>query len=241
MPSDERHTEPLAAVAVAIAGAVLVVLLDDWAARAAALVAFAALLVLVFRIERLLGAAEMAAGEAEARLEELDDRDPLTGVFRRRRLDEELRRQLALAQRERTRVAVLSLDLAGFDDAVDAYGRATGDELLLAATDVLREALRESDVIGRPQRDCFTVVLPSTDEDAARIVAGKLIRSLRGVKRPKPDGGLIDLHASIGLAVSDPDTSRDAEWLLEASREALARAKSEGGDRLALAAPAALG
>ena len=241
MPSDERHTEPLAAVAVAVAGAVLVVLLEDWAARAAALVAFAALLVLVFRMDRLLGAAEAAAEEAEGRLEEIGDRDPLTGAFRRRRLEEELRRQLALAQRERTQVGVLSLDLAGFDDAVDAYGRATGDELLLAATDVLRDALRESDFISRPQRDCFTVVLPNTDEDSARIVAGKLIRSLRGVKRPKPDGGLIDLHASIGLALSDPEGGSEAERLLEASREALARAKREGGDRLAQAAPAALG
>ena len=130
---------------------------------------------------------------------------------------------------------MLAVDLGGFEPAVDAYGRATGDEMLLAGADVLREELRASHLISRPGTDSFVVILPDSDEDSARIVAGKLIRSLRGVKRPRPDGTLIDLQASIGLALSDPAGPGGADELLAAAEAALEAAKHAGGDRFAVA------
>jgi diguanylate cyclase len=231
----DEHTESISAAGVAIAAAVLLIALDGWAAKAAGLVAVAALVAIVVLAARGRRDVERERDQLDRRLLDVDDRDPLTGVFRSRRLDEELRRQLALAQRNRSRVAVLAIDLGGFESAVDAYGRATGDEMLLAGAEVLREELRASDLITRPRHDAFVVVLPESDEDSARIVAGKLIRSLRGVKRPRPDGALIDLRASIGLALSDPSSLSEAQALLEAADRALASAKRAGGDRFAVA------
>jgi len=228
-----EHTESIVAVGIAIAAAVLLIALDGGAAMAAGLVAVALLAALVVRAEWRRRGTERQREALDRRLLEVDDRDPLTGIFRSRRLDEELRRQLALAQRTRSRVAVLALDLGGFESAVDAYGRATGDEMLLAGAEVLREELRASDLITRPRQDAFVVVLPDTDEDAARIVAGKLIRSLRGVKRPRPDGALIDLRASIGLALSDPSSPGESQELLAAADGALAAAKKAGGGPVA--------
>ena len=74
----------------------------------------------------------------ERQLIEAADRDPLTGVHNRRRLDEELGRLLALARRRETPVSVLSLDLDNFKPTNDRFGHATGDELLVAITAVLR-------------------------------------------------------------------------------------------------------
>ena len=130
---------------------------------------------------------------------------------------------------------MLAVDLGGFEPAAGAYGRATGDEMLLAGADVLREELRASDLISRPGTDSFVVILPDSDEDSARIVAGKLIRSLRGVKRPRPDGARIDLQGSIGLALSDPAGPGGADELLAAAEAALEAAKHAGGDRFAVA------
>jgi diguanylate cyclase (GGDEF)-like protein len=233
MLSDE-HTETIVAIAVAVIAAVFLIALDAWPAKVAGVMAVAVLAALVWRADQRRRSVEHERDEVERRVLDLDDRDPLTGAVRARRLEEELRRQLALAQRNRSRVAVLAVDLGGFEPAVDAYGRATGDEMLLAGAEVLREELRASDLITRPRHDAFVVVLPDTDEDAARIVAGKLIRSLRGVKRPRPDGALIDLRASIGLALSDPSSPSDAEGLLGAADAALASAKGAGGDRFAV-------
>jgi diguanylate cyclase (GGDEF)-like protein len=233
MPSDE-HIESIAAVGVAAIAATLLIVLDGWAAKAAGLVAVAALAAIVWRAEGRRRDVERERELLDGRLVALDDRDPLTGAFGSRRLDEELRRQLALAQRNRTRVAVLTVDLEGLGSAADAYGRATGDEMRLAGAEVLREELRARDLIGRPDPDTFVVILPDVDEEGARIVAGKLIRSLRGVKRPKPDGALIDMRASIGLALSDPSSGRGSQELLAGAERALADAKRAGGDRFAV-------
>jgi diguanylate cyclase (GGDEF)-like protein len=232
----EEHRESIVAVGVAAAGAALLIGLDGWGAKAAGLAAVVVLAAIVWLAERRRHAVERERDALDRRLLDLSDRDPLTGAFRGRRLEEELRRQLALAQRSRTSVAVLALDLGGFDSAVDAYGRATGDEMLLAGAEVLRDELRASDLISRPRHDAFVVVLPDSDERSARIVAGKLIRSLRGVKRPRPDGALLDLRASIGLALSDPSGAGDPEALLAAADAALEDAKSAGGDRFAVEA-----
>ena len=232
--SSDNHIEPVAAIAVALVGAVLALMLDGEAETVAALVTIAVLLALVLRVQSRGQDVAEERDELDERLLELGDRDPLTGAFKRQRLDDELRRQLALAQRNRSQVAVLALDLGGFEHAVDAYGRATGDEIVLAAYEVLREELRASDFVSRPEPYSFVVVLPDADEEAARIVVGKLIRSLRGVKRAKPDGGLIDLQASIGLVLSTPSSARGSEDLLAAAHRALEAAKQAGGDRFAV-------
>jgi diguanylate cyclase (GGDEF)-like protein len=167
------------------------------------------------------------------RLTELVDRDPLTGVYNRRRLDEELRRQLAMAQRREVPVALLALDLDGFKPINDNHGHAAGDQLLIQTAETLRTELRESDFICRLGGDEFIVVLPDTDADGARVVAGKLIGAMRGVARPQPDGRLIELRGSIGIATSEESPWIDPAGLLAAADRALYTAKQAGGDTFA--------
>ncbi|HSI80688.1 MAG TPA: GGDEF domain-containing protein [Solirubrobacterales bacterium] len=169
-----------------------------------------------------------------ARLDQLADRDSLTGAYNARRLDEEVRRQLAFAQRYNTRIAVLAIELEGFDWIVEEYGHATTDELLIASAEVLVDELRATDLVTRRVPHGFVVLIPQTDEHAARIVAGKLIRRLRAIERARPGGASIKLRASVGVALSDPKGLDGADRLLARADEALGVAQAAGGDRLAL-------
>ena len=170
----------------------------------------------------------------EARLDQLADRDALTGVYNRRRLDEEVRRQLAFAQRYGTQMAVLTVELDDFAAITNAHGHATGDELMIAAAEVLVDELRATDVVTRRPPHGYVILVPQTDEHAARVVAGKLVRRLRAIERARPDGSTISLRASVGVALSDPAGLDEPERLLARAGEALTAARAAGGDRLAV-------
>lgn len=170
----------------------------------------------------------------QAQVDELVDRDPLTGVFNHQRLNEELRRQLAFAQRYGSQMAVLALQLDRLGEIAETRGQATADELVIITAEVLADELRMTDVLTRWPPHGFFVLLPQTDEDAARIVAAKLVRRLRAIERAQAGGDSISLRASVGVALSDPRGLDDAERLIARAGKALAAAKAAGGDRLAL-------
>jgi diguanylate cyclase (GGDEF)-like protein len=170
------------------------------------------------------------------RLSELAERDPLTGVHNRRRLDDELHNQLALAQRRGSSVAVLAVDLDRFKPINDTFGHAVGDELLIATADALSAELRETDGIYRLGGDEFVVILPDTGEAGARLVAGKLSQALRQVRRPLGENGdVVELSASIGVAASEVFGWAAPTDLLVAADRALYAAKHAGGNRFAAA------
>ena len=168
----------------------------------------------------------------ERKLIEAADRDPLTGVHNRRRLDEELTRLLALARRQETAVSVLSIDLDSFKPVNDRFGHATGDKLLVAIADVLRTELRASDFICRPGGDEFLILLADADEASAQIVALKLLVAFREV-RVHVRGERLRTRASIGIA-SVEGGERQPQELLAAADRALYAAKEQGGDRFAV-------
>ncbi len=231
---------PLAIGYVLIAGEELDVFGIRAGAAFMAATAIAILIAILVHASRALQEADAERSRLERRLVELADRDPLTNLYNRRRLDEELSRLVAFGQRHGSRLAVLSIDLDNLKAINDSYGRATGDALLIETAAVLLEELRESDFAARPGSDEFIVLLPDTDDESARIVAGKLIRALRGIKRPKPGGGAIQLRASIGIALSDPGGWAQPQDLLAAADRALTAAKRAGGDRLAVDGPLVL-
>jgi diguanylate cyclase (GGDEF)-like protein len=136
--------------------------------------------------------------------------DSLTGCLNRGATFELLERVLRAAATTMTRVAVMYIDLDRFKDINDSYGHATGDRVLLTASDRIRSALRADDVVGRLGGDEFLVVCPriaSAEEGLA--VATRIGDALRGALPMEDD--LIPLRASIGVALSSAsDTSPDA-------------------------------
>ena len=165
----------------------------------------------------------------EAQLVHVANHDPLTGLFNRRRFDEEVERHLSEAQRYDFHGVLLFMDLDQFKDVNDSRGHHAGDELLSSLARLLRDRLRETDVVARLGGDEFAILLPHTDADRARAVAADLLDAVRS-HTFVAGGSPLRITASIGIALF-PDQAASAGELLSRADLAMYRAKDEGRDR----------
>ena len=152
--------------------------------------------------------------------------DALTQLPNRSLFLGELARELARAERQGARLALLFIDLDGFSHVNDSLGHATGDELLVRAADRLRSCVRKADLVARLGGDEFTVVLPALRDAAdAATVARHVIETL---SQPYDIGhGEAFVSASIGIAVF-PTDGMTAQELLQHADMAMYRAKAAG-------------
>jgi len=148
--------------------------------------------------------------------------DALTGLPNRTLLHDRLRHALAAAQRERTPLALLLMDLDRFKEVNDTLGHHYGDILLRQVGDRVRTALRASDTIARLGGDEFAMILPATDADGAATVSGSILSALE--PPVIVDGHALDIRASIGVAVF-PRHGDDAPALLRRADVAMYMAK----------------
>lgn len=147
-------------------------------------------------------------------------------------------RQRALgAEQQRSRGALLMVDIDHFKRVNDHYGHLAGDHVLRHIVGVLRQRLRASDVLGRYGGEEFMVLLPSTDLHGAAQLAEQLRQAVQAAPC-EWQGQHIAFTVSIGVAASadtPADPSRTSEALLQAADQALYRAKDDGRNRVALA------
>ncbi len=169
----------------------------------------------------------------EHELRHLADHDPLTGLFNRRRFEQELDRHVAEVTRYGPRGALLVLDLDHFKYVNDALGHHAGDELILSVAAVLQDRLRESDTLARLGGDEFAVLLPHADASAAERVAGELVRAVREEAAVAAGDRSRRATTSIGIAPFHRSDLSGEELLIEADL-AMYDAKEAGRDRYAL-------
>jgi diguanylate cyclase (GGDEF)-like protein/PAS domain S-box-containing protein len=174
--------------------------------------------------------------QAENRLRHLAHFDALTQLPNRDLFRDRLSHALAQAERRKSKVAVMFLDLDRFKTVNDTLGHDAGDRLLIEVAARLRQCMREEDTVARLGGDEFTVILEQVDkaEDAA-LVATKIVT----VMNPP-----FDLHGqeafvtpSIGIAIYPAD-SPNAEALLKNADTAMYHAKEEGGNGYRFFTPA---
>jgi diguanylate cyclase (GGDEF)-like protein/PAS domain S-box-containing protein len=141
------------------------------------------------------GEAERTA--AEARLRHMAEHDALTGLFNRRRFEQELDRHIAHGRRYGMDGALLLLDLDDFKRVNDEFGHRAGDRVLTAVAVVLNHRLRESDIVARFGGDEFAVLMPVGGLAEATDLAELLGAAIRS-DVPTPAG---PLSASVGIAL----------------------------------------
>ena len=158
--------------------------------------------------------------------------DPLTGLLNRRAMEERVRH----LREAGTPFALAMADLDHFKRLNDSYGHDTGDRALRTFARVLREAVRDNDVVARHGGEEFVVVLPGIDA----LTAAPVLHRIRERLLDAVGTALIpEFSVSIGLA--DSSWSSDLTDVLRAADHALMEAKAQGRDRLVIADPPAPG
>ena len=173
----------------------------------------------------------IALVEAWNRAHSLSMRDPLTGLFNRRYVDETMGRELPRARRLRQSIGIIVMDLDHFKQLNDTYGHDAGDHVLQRMGDLLRSATRSGDIPCRLGGEEFGVILPGASLDNARNRA-ESIRTAFNAMVVDFDGVRISpMTLSAGVAALSP---HDAEWAraLSLADKALYTAKQAGRNRV---------
>ena len=157
-------------------------------------------------------------------------RDPLTGIHNRASLEQSLPREISLAQRHKTPLTLLVIDVDHFKQINDIHGHLVGDSVLRNLIKVLTHSVRTTDLVFRYGGDEFVVALSNTDINGARDVTERIRES---VERYQFSVGNIQLlvRASIGMtALNASDTLESA---FRRADKALLLAKREGRNQVA--------
>jgi diguanylate cyclase (GGDEF)-like protein len=157
-------------------------------------------------------------------------RDPLTGLYNRRYMEDTLQRMVRLAERENREISVLMLDLDHFKRLNDERGHAFGDQVLKDTAVALIGSLRETDVVCRYGGEEIVVILPDCPIERAVDKAEQL--RLRIEELSNAHGAPIS--ASFGVS-SVPHTSQSVSDVLAAADSALYKAKQNGRNQVTTA------
>jgi diguanylate cyclase (GGDEF)-like protein/PAS domain S-box-containing protein len=161
----------------------------------------------------------------ERRLRDHAERDPLTEIYNRRRLERELYRAVRLAQRHSQHDgALLLFDVDDFKRVNDTLGHAAGDDVLRTLARVVGRCLRDTDVLARLGGDEFAVVIGDADAAAAQAVAAKVLQATRECLSPWK------VTVSLGVAHFTGAGEEAPDRIMAAADRAMYRAKAAGGD-----------
>jgi diguanylate cyclase (GGDEF)-like protein len=168
------------------------------------------------------------------RAHELSMRDPLTGLYNRRYLEETMGRELPRARRMGQSVGVIVLDIDHFKRLNDTYGHDAGDLVLEKTGEVLRAATRNSDIACRFGGEEFAIVLPGATLGVARHRAEAIRASLESLRVHFDGREIGPLTVSAGVA-SMPPHAQDWGYVLQQADRALYMAKEAGRNKVVTA------
>ncbi len=161
----------------------------------------------------------------EARIEHMAHYDPLTDLPNRVLLKARIDHELVVAERNKTKFALLFLDLDHFKNINDSLGHSVGDKLLIEIAQRLKSEVRDGDTVSRLGGDEFNILLSNTDFKGAALVAEKVIVALSQAILIEQNH--LHISASVGISLF-PENGHDYETLYKNADTALYQAKDKG-------------
>lgn len=165
--------------------------------------------------------------------------DSLTKVYNRRYLERRIDEEIARSIRYSFNLSILMLDIDHFKQVNDIYGHQAGDVTLFNLSALVKKSLRDTDVIARYGGEEFLVICPNTDVNSAAMLAERLRQLVESHPVEFVDTSGVSQSIQISISVGVAGLSAivsSKEKLVQAADQALYRAKSEGGNRVVIAA-----
>lgn len=190
----------------------------------------------ITRLQRELGARQRTLEASNQRLFESGRRDPLTNLWNRRQLEDDLKQLMQLARRYRRSVSIAMCDIDDFKLYNDRYGHVAGDEILQRVAEVLKGESRGSDRVYRYGGEEFVITFPEIGLEEATAAVERLRERIEALGMPHPDVGPRDV-LTISAGVCALDLTRDdtpEAWIARADR-AMYAAKRAGRNRVLVA------
>lgn len=160
-------------------------------------------------------------------------RDPLTGIFNRRALDEYLTSLIDNNRLRRQSFAVLMLDIDNFKAVNDNYGHLVGDQVIRAMAGACVDVLREDDFVARFGGEEFVAVMPGASRRAASRRADKLRAAIANTRFSLPAENREDyLNLTISIGVTEFQQGDARPELIERADQALYQAKQNGKNQV---------
>ena len=180
----------------------------------------------IAQIGRVLNTTISALKERDEKLRRLANHDPLTGLVNRNYFSSKLEMELRRIGREGGSSALFFIDLDRFKFINDTYGHAAGDRLLIAVAQLLKQRMRDGDLVARFGGDEFTALVHRVDRLQAREIANSLLKLMQEFQFHEA-GESLRIYFSIGITVFDSALHTVHDLLLQADN-AVHEAKGRG-------------
>jgi len=169
-----------------------------------------------------------------SKLLEQSVRDPLTGLFNRRYLEESLNCEIIRAKRTNSKIGIIIMDVDHFKRFNDEYGHLTGDSLLKGLGSLLQRVVRADDIVCRYGGEEFIVVMPGVSLNLAEERAERIRSEVENNLKLSFNNKTLNVTISIGISIF-PLNGYDYTELIATADKALYRAKANGRNRSVVA------
>ena len=183
--------------------------------------------------ERFLGLGDNLV-QAKKALENMAMFNPLTNMLNARAFLTLSKGEMERARRNQAPLSLIALDINNFDEIVEEYGKAIGDDVLVLISQAIREKSRPYDDVGHYEGALFLIPIPFVLGHDAEKIAARLFKGILNTDVALLDGTTVKLNIGIAIVSSARITATtEMEMLIEKAKEALARIKRSGGNQLA--------
>ena len=170
--------------------------------------------------------------EKNALLEKLSITDELTGIYNRRYFCEYMNMHMALAKRHNYQIGCIMIDVDLFKKVNDTFGHDVGDKALKGIARLMKDKIREGEIIARFGGEEFIVGLCRVDTSGAMIAAERIRKAVEGANLSDDANNPLKMTVSIGIALYPQQGVSNLDELIKAADDALYHAKRTGRNRV---------